>query len=186
MLTVSLIIAIIGGAFFVERLRSIQKHSRSHLVFMTFQRKVMDLLRSENLDVSKADYKKLRKLLSVNDALLDVYSCQRPSLFHTRFLFFFLDNNFIKKAYEYDKMVTSLKPKDERVVELQADLNRLIEWTVFYNTPRYVLILSILILIPMIFALQTKIGFKQWYSEILKRYSKKEFNNKLGHLMLHN
>jgi len=79
MLTISLIIAVVGGCVFVNRLRSIQKHSKSHLAFMRFQRDVMGLLRSTDLDLSHSDYKKVRKLLLASDSLLELYSCQRPS-----------------------------------------------------------------------------------------------------------
>lgn len=182
MLTISLIVALIGGCVFVERLRSIQKHSKSHLAFMYFQRDVMSLLRSSDLNLSHSDYKRVRKLLLASNGLLEVYSCQRPSSFHTEFLFGFLNTRFPKKAYEYDVMVNSLKPRSEKVVELQSKFVQLIEWTVFYNTPLYTLAFYVLASLPIAIALKTTRGFKGWYREVLVTYTKNRINDRLGHI----
>lgn len=188
MLTISLVFVIIGGVFLAERLRAIQKHSKSRLAFIQYQREVMTLLRDENLQLSSSEYKKVRKILSANSSLLEIYSCQRPSVFHTRFLFGFLNGIFAKKAYEYDKIVHSLKPKDERVIALQVKLNKLITWTVFYNTPKYILGLFVVMLAPVVLsviAIKSTKDFRRWYRDIIRTYSKENLHNKWGSLTLH-
>jgi len=79
-------------------------------------------------------------------------------------------------------MVTSLKPKNEKVVNLQSELNELIEWTVFYNTPIYTLVFYILASLPFVIVVRTKIGFKDWYRRVLVSYTKDRINDRLGHI----
>lgn len=185
MLTTSLIIIAVWLVLFINNLRAIQKNSRSHLEFMTFRRKTMDLLRSDNFKVSNTDYKKLRKIMDYNEHLIEIHSCQRSSFLHIFVFFTSIKSRFTTNAYEYNKIVNSLKPKDERIIELQKEFSTILEWSVFYNTPFLVKILALVMLLSMLISLLTIKATKDyydWYIETIRKYFRIEIETRYNHI----
>ena len=182
MLSLSLIIIIIGGLFLAERLRSIQKRTRSYLEFTKLQGEIMDFLLEEGKGLNNSEYRKARKIVEMNDALIKVYSCQRPSSFHIKSFFSFL-NQFAKPVYDLDKRVQALRPKNQKLKELQNELAGTMEWSLFYNTPSYVILLMILSIFPVIvslFAYKRTKDFHKWYKKIVTEQSKDWFSENYG------
>jgi hypothetical protein len=179
MFTLSLIILIIGGVILSERLRSIQKRTRSLLHFTNLQADIMNFMMSDGYGLSNSDYKKARKIVEMNNTLVKIYSCQRPSLFHTKTFFNFL-NHFAKPIYDLDKKVQALRPKNEKLKNIQNELAETFEWSVFYNTPLYVIALMLLSIFPVLislFAYKRTREFHKWYKKIITERSKEYITN---------
>lgn len=174
MFTLSLIFLLIGGILLTERLRSIQKRTRSLLHFTELQNDIMEFMRSEGQLLPNGEYKKARKIVEMNNTLINVYSHQRPSYFHILTFFKFLEH-FAKPVYDIDKRVQALRPKNENLRKLQMELAETVEWSIFYNTPIYVKLLIMLSISPIIvflFARKRTKGFHQWYKRVITEQSK--------------
>lgn len=181
MLNISFIVVIIGGLIFLEKLRSIQKRTRSYLKFNKLQSEIMDFMRKEGTNISDSDYRKAREIIEMNYFLIDVYSCKRHPLFHIKTFFSFL-NTFAKPVYDIDVKVQSISPTNEKLKELQSKLVRTIEWSIFYSTPLYILfvvIFSLSSFLIYVFAVKrTQLAFYSWYKRVILEQFKNNVSEK--------
>lgn len=187
MLTIFMYGLSIAALIYAERLRSIQKQARSTVKLYELQGSLMEFLRHEGTTISNADYRKARKMLEINERLLFVYSCHRPSLFHIKTLFSFI-NKRAKPVYDMDKKAKALRPKNEHLRELQLALASRIRWSVFYNTPIYIFGLMAISIFPIMVSLSTMKStqaFYDWYKKAIEDEFKWWLEAKYHQLHIH-
>jgi len=147
----------------------------------------MDYMLTDGSNITNSDYRKVRKMIDINNKLLEVHSCYRPSSFHIRTFFSFL-KSYAKPVFDMEKRVQALRPKDERLKELQTELVYGIEWSIFYNTPRYVIFFIVFSIFPFVvysFAVRRTREFYKWYNAIIDKQAKSRLSQKYGSFYPH-
>ena len=134
MLIASLILVLIGAAWFVARLWAVRKHNRILYTMYDYRRDITSLMRSDRLEssIDRNDYRKLRRTLDNANLVIDDFEKNRPSLFD--FVKYIKHSG--KQAFRADVRQQRLSlAQNEEVKHHQKNLQRLLSWSVYYRTP---------------------------------------------------
>lgn len=133
MLILAIIIVIFGALWFIARLWAIRKHDRVLHNMYDFRREVTGLMRSKRFgQINATDYRKLRRTLDNANLVIEDYENTPASVFS----FYHILKSFGKKAYRADVQQQRLDlANNEEIQHQQANLRKLLSWSVYYNTP---------------------------------------------------
>lgn len=180
----------------IHILRAIQKNVTTQLAFTRYEKSLMDYLRSKDPKLTVADYNKLSEMIGITDNLMKMHLKRPSSVVHSMF-FMSMIRSLVKAAYNYEERLKNVYSTNKDVVRLKANLDELIMWSVFYNTP-FIVKLSVLgnLIFQLICRLVSKGTSEQintaekWFDRVIISYSKQDFCRRLNltttFLHLHN
>lgn len=134
----------------------------------------MDYLR-KNDNINLEDFKVVKQILAVNEVASDLHSCRRSSALHLR-MFFNFYRMHVLQSYELEKSIEMIRSSNPDISNLQRKLAHNFNWSVFYNTPIYVVIIVNFSLLTFVISALTAMKIYRvtrkeavlWYNNLLK------------------
>jgi len=150
----------------------------------------MDFLKKSH-DISVDDYKIVKQIIEWNDMAYDLHSCRRPSGLHIK-MFLGLYKRMIIRSYEIEKSAFMIKSSNPDIGVLQRKLVDNLNWSIFYNTPVYIVIVVNLSLLTFFASALATIKIYHitrqeaflWYNRVLKMESREYLTHSWQELQL--